>query len=118
MANGEYFFLVFLVAIVVTRLLLATRKMAKPTIKGFRLRHYMYGMVLIAFGYFFNNLTVFAIGSGLFADEIPLIIIKGPGHKDEYWRGCEDYYTPWCVAGILIIILVVYTFRNTIAALI
>ena len=118
MTNGEYFFLVFLGTIAVTRLLLVSRKMTKPTIRAFRLRHYMYGIVLVVFAFLFDNLIVYAIGWGLLADEVPLILIKGPGHLDEHWQGCEDYYTPWCVSGVLILIFVVYLFRDAIARLI
>lgn len=118
MANNEYFFLIFLGTIAITRLLLASRKMGKPAIRGFRLRHYMFGVVLVIFAFLVDNLTVYAIGWGLFADEIPLILIKGPGHRDEHWQGCEDYYTPWCVSGVLILIFVTYLFRDVIAGLI
>ncbi len=117
MTNGDYFFLVFLGTIAATRLFLLS-KMAGPTLKGFRLRHYMYGVVFIVFAFLIDNITVYAVGLGLLTDEIPLILVKGPGHREEHWRGCEDYYSPWCVAGVLILILAAYIFRDVLAGLV
>lgn len=118
MNNSEYFFLIFLGTIAVTRFLLISHKMAGPTIEGFRLRHYMFGVVLFIFAFLAHNLTIYAIGLGLIVDEIPVILVKGPGHKDEYWRGCEDYHTRWSFAGVLLIIFLIFIFRSVIANLI
>lgn len=117
MTNGDYFFLVFLGVIAVTRLFLLS-KIPGPTIKGFRVRHYMYGIILIILAFLIRNLTVYAIGLGLFVDELPPILVKGPGYKTEQWRGCEDYYSPWCVAGVFILVFITYIFRNAIAGLV
>ena len=117
MTNGDYFFLIFLGTIAITRFLFLL-KVGSPTIKGFRLRHYMYGVILIILALSNNNITIYAIGLGLLIDELPLILIKGPGHKEHHWRGCEDYYSSWCVAGVFIIIFLIYIFRNTISGLI
>jgi len=111
MANGDYFFLIFLGTIALTRLLLLSKK-GSPTIREFRLRHYMYGIVLIVFSFLTRSITTYAIGFGLFVDEVPLILIKGPGHREKYWRGIEDYFSPWCVSGVLILIFVAYIFRD------
>ncbi len=118
MTTGDYFFLFFLGTIAVTRTLLVSRKAAGPTIKGFRLRHYMFGAVLLVIAFLTDNLTAYAIALGLIADEIPVILAKGPGHKDEHWRGCEDYHTPWSFAGVLILVLLAFVSRNFIAELI
>lgn len=117
MINGDYFFLIFLGTIAFTRLLLLA-KIAGPTIKGFRVRHYMEGIVLIVLAYLIKDLTIFAIGFGLVIDELPVILAKGPGHKDEHWRGCEDYHTPWSTAGVFTLIFLTYLFRNAISGLI
>ena len=109
--------MVVLGVIAATRLFLLT-KVASPTIKGFRVRHYMYGLVLIVLAFLINNITIYAIGFALFIDELPLILLKGPGHKEEHWRGYEDYYAPWCVAGVLVLIFLTYLFRNIISGLI
>lgn len=118
MANGEYFFLIFLGTIATTRFLLATKKLGHPAIKNFRLRHYMYGIVLIVLAFLAKSLLIYSVGLGLLVDEIPVILAKGPGHRHEHWHGCDDYYTPWCVAGVLILVFLVYIFRNSIAGLI
>ncbi len=118
MISGDYFFLFFLGTIAITRLLLVSHKMAGPTILGLRVRHYMPGIVLLAVAFLTHNLTLYAISLGLIVDEIPVIFAKGPGHKDEYWRGCEDYHTRWSFAGVLILILLVFVFRNFLIGLI
>jgi|SRR3989344_4011209 len=118
MTNGDYFFLVFLGTIAITRFFIFALKKPGPTIRGFRIRHYMEGIVLVIIAFIFHDLTFFAMGFGWVIDELPVILAKGPGHKDEYWRGCEDYHTPWSVAGVLILIFITYIFRNTISGLI
>ena len=115
--TGDYFFLFFLGTIAVTRLLLISAKMAGPTIAGLRVRHYMPGILLIIFAFLIHNLTIYAISLGLIVDEVTVILVKGTGHKDQYWRGCEDYHTSWSFAGVLILILLVFIFRNSIAGL-
>ena len=117
MTNADYFFLIFLGTIAVTRLLLV-KKIKAPTIHGFRVRHYMYGLVLIVIAIIANNLTLYAAGFGLLIDEVTVIIAKGPGHKDEHWKGCEEYHTSWSVAGVLVLILLTFIFRDTISSLI
>ena len=78
----------------------------------------MYGVLIIAIAFIMKNLTLYAIGLGLVVDEIPVILVKGPGHRSEHWRDCEDYHTKWSVAGVLALIFITYVFRNTIAGLI
>lgn len=118
MTNSDYFFLFFLGTIAITRFLLISHKMAGPSVKGFRLRHYMLGVILVVFAFLVHNLTIYAIGLGLIVDEIPVFLVKGPGHKDEYWRGCEDYHTRWSFAGVLVVILLFFIFRSAIVGLI
>lgn len=118
MSNGDYFFLIFLGTIAVTRFFIFLTKMAGPTIKGFRVRHYMYGIILILVAFLMRNIAIYAIGLGWLVDELPPILVKGPGHKEEQWRGCEDYFSQWCVAGVLILIFLVFIFRNVISGLV
>lgn len=114
MNNADYFFFIFLGTIVTARLLTLNPRMAAPTIRGFRVRHYMYGILLIIFSFFVPNPVVYAIGLGLLLDEAPVIIVKGTGYREEKWRGMQDYHTPWSFAGVLIIILLVFLFRSNI----
>ena len=118
MTDADYFFLIFLGTIAATRVFLFSSRMANPTIAGFRLRHYMFGIVLITAAFLVDNLIIYAVGLGLLADELPLIVIKGPGHREEYWRGLEDYHSPWCYSGVLVLIFVAYVFRGAVAGLI
>ena len=118
MTNGDYFFLIFLGTIALTRVFLFVTKLPAPSIKGFRTRHYMYGLILILIAFFSHNLTIYAVGLGLFIDELPAILVKGPGHKEEQWNGCEAYYTPWCFAGVLIFIFLTYIFRDFISGMV
>ena len=118
MTSSDYFFLFFFGTITITRLLLVSYKMAGPTITGFRVRHYMFGIILLIPAFLIDNLTLYAIASGLIVDEIPVILAKGPGYKNEHWRGCEDYHTRWSFAGVLILVLLVFIFRSSIAGLI
>ncbi len=77
-------FLIFLTTIIVTRLYLAPRPKPSPTIKGFRLHHYMYGIVLITIGLLIKNNPTYLIGLGLFIDELGFVLIGGETHQD-YW---------------------------------
>ncbi len=117
MTTGDYFFLIFLGVITGTRLLLLTN-MSAPTIKGFRVRHYMYGAVLIIFAFLINNITVYAAGFALVVDELPLIMFLGPGHRNEYWSGLKDYWARWCIVGVLILVFITFFFRNFLSVLI
>ncbi|MES2315131.1 MAG: hypothetical protein V4486_00120 [Patescibacteria group bacterium] len=116
MSQGDYFFLIFLGTIAISRLFVAF-KVKAPTLGSFRVRHYMYGVILILVAIFLKNITLFAISLGLILDELPVILIKGPGTKDEAWHGCEDYKAAWCVAGVFILTLLVFVFRNSILGL-
>jgi hypothetical protein len=111
----DYFFLIFLGTIAVSRLMVAL-KMKGPTFGSFRIRHYMYGVILIILALVFKNITLFAISIGLIFDELPVILVKGLGTKDESWNGCEDYKAGWCVAGVLVLTLAVFIFRATIVS--
>ena len=118
MDNLDYFFVIFLGTVAATRLFMFLTKSTAPSIKSFRTRHYMYGLILVLVAFFVHNLTIYAVGLGLFIDELPAILVKGPGHKEEQWNGCDAYNTPWCFAGVLIFIFLVYVFRGFLAGLI
>ncbi|HEV7702153.1 MAG TPA: hypothetical protein VGO63_01770 [Candidatus Paceibacterota bacterium] len=117
MINGDYFFVIVLGVVAGTRLFLLAN-IPSPTIKGFRTRHYMTGMVLIILSFLSNNLVIFAVGYAFIIDELPLIIARGPGHKEQYWKPGEDYWSRWCIVGVLILIFLTYVFRGVIAGLI
>ena len=112
MNNLDYFFLFFLLAITMSRLILAFPKRVKPSLGDFRVRHYMYAVVLIPVGLYLNNIPTYAFGIGLLMDELPLILVKGLGYRDGQWRGCDDYFTAWCVAGVFLGTCVIYLLRG------
>lgn len=80
----SYFFLVFIATLLITRIFLYFRPIASPTVGSFRLHHYMYGVVGMILGIAFNILTLFAIGLGLFIDELTYLLIGGKTHEDNY----------------------------------
>jgi len=114
MTGGDYFFFVFLGTIAVARLVLAIPKSKRPSsiIGSIHVRHYMLGIVLAIIAALIRNEAAYAIGLGLIADELPPLLVKGPGYRDEQWRGCEDYFTAWTVAGVFLVTLIVYLMRN------
>ncbi len=110
--NSLDFFFVFLLAITISRVILAFPKRVKPSLGKFRIRHYMYALLLIPLGFNLHNVIVYAFGIGLLVDEFPLILFRGLGYRDEQWKGCDDYFTAWSVAGVLIGICAVYLLKD------
>ena len=118
MNTGDSFFFFFLGTIAVTRFILAFPKRPKTFIAGLRIRHYLFGIIAVLVGFLVKNAMIYAIGLGLIADELILVIAKGSGLKDEQWRGCEDYFTPWSVAAVFVITFLVFVFRDFLVGLI
>ena len=112
MSNPDYFFLIFLGALVVIRLFAFISRPA-PTIKGFRMHHYMFGVPLLVVALIFHNLFLYVVSLALMVDELALVLLKGPGHKEEAWNGCEEYHKEWSLIGALFFTFFVYLFRAT-----
>lgn len=100
MPSPYLFFLIFLVTILITRIALYFKPTPSPTIKGFRLHHYMYGIVIGMIGIIFSNIILFGIGLGLFIDEVPYLIIGGKNHKDNY--------SAKSILGVLILVIIIF----------
>ncbi len=115
MTNGDLFFVVFLGIIAATRFLVFIRRGRGPMFMGVRVRHYMEGIVLLIISFVLHDLTLFAMGSGLFIDELPLILAKGPGHQEAQWNYGADYNESWCSTAVFGLIFIVYLLRNIIA---
>jgi hypothetical protein len=111
MATSNYFFLIFLGTIVLTRLVLNLKNMRSPMIYGLRLHHYMYGIILVIFSIFKSNPGMYAVGLGLFADEIPQIVPK----VSVSW---ENYHSLKSIAVISVIIVLVYLLQGFILSFI
>jgi len=99
-----YFFSIFISTILITRVFLYLKPTPAPTIKGFRIHHYMYGLILILFGVMLSNIFVYAVGWGLFIDELPFLALGGKTHQDNY--------SPRSLLGVLILAIMVMLFRN------
>lgn len=68
------------------------------------MHHYMYGIVLILIGFLTHSIIVYAIGLGLFIDELSYLIISGKTHEDNYSRKS--------LLGTVFLIILVFIFRN------
>ncbi len=78
------FFLIFVATIIVTRVLLYVRPIDSPTVWGFRVHHYMYGIIGLPVALLSNSLAMFAIALGLFVDELTWLALRGKNHADNY----------------------------------
>lgn len=105
------FFLIFIATILMIRIVLfiigvyATNPdTIGLTIFGFRLHHYMYGLILIPFGILLRNLFLYAIGVGLFINELTYLLIRGHTHADNYsWIS---------MAGTVVLIIIVFLLKK------
>ena len=79
------FFAIFLLTVVLTRLFLYINPLPAPTFNGIRTHHYMYGIVGVILGLTVASLPTFAIGMGLFTDELTFVLMGGKTHHDNYW---------------------------------
>jgi hypothetical protein len=107
--NDHYFFLLFLVTILATRIFLYIKPVASPTIKGFRIHHWMYGVILIILSFIVSSIALYAVGLGLFVDEFSYILIGGKTHKDNY--SIKSLF------GTLLFVILVYIFQTQIRSL-
>ena len=100
------FFFIFLITILITRIFLYFKPKPSPTIKRLRLHHYMYGIIILIIGLLLDNLASYAIGLGLFIDELTFLFIGGKNH--------EDNYSNKSLVGTLILVIIVFFFRDQI----
>lgn len=98
------FFLIFAITIVATRLIIFFHPIPAPTIGKFRIHHYMYGLIAIAIGLTFQSIMLYAIGMGLFVDELTYLLMRGKTHKDNYSK--------ISLLGTLILVTIVFIFKN------
>ncbi len=98
------FFLIFLATILITRIFLFLRPIPSPTLGKFRTHHYMFGILGIVIGLFAHWLVVYAIGWGLFIDELMYLLMRGKNH--------EDNYSKISLIGTFLFIILVFILRN------
>ena len=84
MKSENYFFLIFLSTIMIVRLFLFLHPTPGPTIAGFRFHHWMFGLLIMCIAISINRIALYAIGAGLFADELTYVLINGKTHADNY----------------------------------
>ena len=99
-----YFFIIFFITILVTRVFLYVHPTPSPTINGFRTHHYMYGLVLAPVGALVGSVTIFAVGVGLFVDELGYLLIGGKTHEENYSKASLLLLT--------LLIVLAYIFRE------
>lgn len=107
LVSSDIFFLLVLATVVVARLLLFFKPISSPTVWGLRLRHWMYGVVGILLGLTIQCLPIYAIGFGLWIDELSYIIIGGRTHRDNYSAAS--------IGGTIILIFLTFAFRAELA---
>jgi len=112
MTSLNIFFCTFVLTILLTRLWLVTKPISSPTILGVRLHHYMYGLVIIAFSFFISNGFLYAVGLGLFIDEL-IFLLPNPTRPFHY----KDYNSLKGRIGTLLLIILVFIFRKDIFGL-
>lgn len=104
MLQYDYGFTLFLLTILITRTVLFLWPIPSPTINRFRIHHWMYGAGLVVLSLFISSVSLYAIGLGLFVDELTFVIIGGKTHVDNY-----SITSLFGLAGLTI---VAYAFRN------
>lgn|ERR1039457_4974302 len=104
MSAYDLYFLLFFSTILVTRIVLFWRPFQSPTVKSIRLHHWMYGLALMAISFVFSTKPLFAIGFGLFVDELTFILMKGRTHKDNY--------STRSIIGTIALIMIAYFLRK------
>ena len=103
----ELFYVVF-VTVLTARILLFVYPTPGPTIRGFRIHHWMLGAVLIPLGLLNESLFMYAVGIGLFIDELTFLLLRGSSHTDNYSKVS--------VIGTLIFLTLVFLARDFFAS--
>lgn len=81
---SNQFFVIFFATVLTTRFFIYFFPISSPTIGKFRLHHYMYGIAVALLGITFNSIVIYAIGLGLFVDELTYLLMRGKTHTDNY----------------------------------
>lgn len=110
MVLHDIYFLLTMTTILLTRVWVYLFNKPSPTIKNFRIHHWMYGLlftiILFCISYFYTNIYLLSISTGIFLDEIGFIIIRGKTH--------EDNYSPKSFMILMLFILLLFIFREAI----
>lgn len=68
------------------------------------MHHYMYGLILIVLSILFESLILYAVGLGLFIDELTYLLMRGKTH--------EDNYSTVSLLGTAILVTAVFIFKD------
>jgi hypothetical protein len=101
-------FFVVTISVSVTRLVLYLFPVSSPTILGFRIHHYMYGILAVALGLASRNLLVYSVGIGLSIDEATYLLMRGKSHRDNY--------SAISLIGTGVLLVVTFLARNALAS--
>ena len=104
------FFLIFLATVLVTRIFVYLFPIPAPTVNDFRMHHWMFGLLGVIVGVMFHSLFIYAVGLGLFVDELTYLLIRGKTHKDNYSKKS--------ILGTIAFILLVFILKDYLVALI
>ncbi len=110
---ADQFFWIFFATILITRIFLLLDPTPSPTIGAFkwhhhayhkfRTHHWMLGLILALIALLVHSLIAYAIGLGLFIDELTYVLMGGKTHKDNY--------SAMSLVGTLAFVLIVYFSR-------
>lgn len=103
------FFLVASVTVLVTRLWLHFTKISSPRPRGFKLHHYMYGLVVAIIAISFSSVVMYGVGVGLIIDELPLFIRYKNSHF--HWK---EYNSLYARVGVLACLILVWFLKQQI----
>lgn len=107
MQPSDYLFIIVLITVIATRLWLFLRPTASPRLQGFKLHHYMYGVVLVGISFLFSNLLIYGISFGLIIDELPLFIWYK--NNDFHWK---EYNSIYARVGIFVCLIILFLFKK------
>jgi hypothetical protein len=102
--NSNQFFLIFISTITVIRIFLFLKPIPAPTIKEFRIHHWMYGLTGIPISILLGSVVLYAISLGLFVDELTYLVIRGKNH--------EDNYSEISILGTVVFVIIAFLFRD------
>jgi hypothetical protein len=107
MQTYNFFFIIVLSTVVLTRLWLLLKPISSPRLKGFKLHHYMYGLVVVGISVIFSNITLYGIGFGLIVDEMPLFLTYK--NNNYHWK---EYNSLLSRLGVVFCLLLLYFFKK------
>ncbi len=104
--SEDRFFLIFLGTILLVRFILFFYPTSSPTIAGFRLHHWMYGIVLLSIAFAIRKIPLLAVGLALVVDELTFILMNGKTHAENY--------SALSLLGTVFFMIIVFLYRSKI----